>query len=147
MSRPRTRQIEKDVTHVSDDYLGMVKAFPLRPLRTKMEHTAAGAILDRFIGRDDLTPGQQDYLAALVLFVEDYEHEQRAAWMRRQTPLQLLKHLMVENDMNTSDLGYVLGSRGLASEVLNGKRALSKALIARLANRFGVEPGLFLDIN
>ena len=37
------------------------------------------------------------------------------------------------------------GNLGLASEVLNGKRALSKTLIGKLARRFRVEPALFLD--
>ena len=67
--------------------------------------------------------------------------------VRRDTlkPIELLKHLMEENNMNTSELGYVLGSRGLASEVLNGKRGLSKTLIAKLSRRFGVDPVLFLQ--
>ena len=52
---------------------------------------------------------------------------------------------MASNNMNTTDLGYVLGTRGLASEVLNGKRGLSKALMMKLARRFAVAPALFLD--
>jgi antitoxin component HigA of HigAB toxin-antitoxin module len=52
---------------------------------------------------------------------------------------------MEENEMNTSDLGYILGSRGLASEVLSGKRGLSKALIRRLSERFHLDPRLFLE--
>jgi HTH-type transcriptional regulator/antitoxin HigA len=52
---------------------------------------------------------------------------------------------MEENEMSTTDLGYVLGSRGLASEVLNGNRGLSKTLIRKLADKFGVDPGLFIE--
>ena len=33
----------------------------------------------------------------------------------------------------------------IRSEVLNAKRGLSKTMIARLAERFAVEPGLFLE--
>jgi HTH-type transcriptional regulator/antitoxin HigA len=53
---------------------------------------------------------------------------------------------MRENGMNTSDLGAVLGSRGLASEVLNGRRGLSKTLIAKLSRRFHIDPALFLNV-
>jgi HTH-type transcriptional regulator / antitoxin HigA len=81
----------------------------------------------------------------LSRFIEDYERDQKQFQMKRLRPLELLKHLREENEMSTTDLGYVLGSRGLASEVLNGKRGLSKMLIARLAARFGVDPGLFLE--
>jgi HTH-type transcriptional regulator/antitoxin HigA len=104
----------------------------------------AGEILDRLVGREDLAPGQRDYLEALVRFVRDFEELNYRGKLQRLTPVEVLKHLMNENRMNTSDLGAVLGSRGLASEVLNGKRGLSKTLIAKLARRFRVDPTLFL---
>ena len=107
----------------------------------------AQELLDHYVGRDDLTPGQRDYVAALAHFVADYERKTTATHFRRLKPIDLLQHLMRENDMNTSDLGAVLGSRGLASEVLNGKRGLSKTLIAKLARRFNVAPSLFLDVD
>jgi HTH-type transcriptional regulator/antitoxin HigA len=130
---------------VRDDYLKLVKHFPLRPLSSRDELEAAGKILDKYIGRDDLTLGERDYIAGLLRFVEDYEQANLQAELKRLTPLQLLKHLMEENDMSTTDLGYVLGSRGLASEVLNGNRGLSKTLIGKLAAEFKIEPGLFLE--
>jgi HTH-type transcriptional regulator/antitoxin HigA len=133
------------VTPAEDDYLALVKRFPLRPLRSRKELAAAGEILDRYIGRDGLTPGERDYVAALVRFVEDYEQENLLASLKRLTPIEILKHLMEENDMNTTDLGYILGSRGLASEMLSGNRGLSKMLIAKLAARFKVDPGLFIE--
>jgi hypothetical protein len=37
----------------------------------------------------------------------------------------------------------VFGSKGIASEVLSGKRELSKAHIQRLSEKFHVSPGLF----
>src|SRR5690349_5894294 len=107
---------------VTEEYLDLVKEFPLRPLRNEVEHGAAGQILDRLLGRDDLSEGQRDYLAALVRFVEDFEQKKFASQAKGLGPIELLKHLMEENEMSTTDLGYVLGSRGLASEVLNGKR-------------------------
>ncbi len=77
--------------------------------------------------------------------MEDYERDQKFFQMKKLTPVELLKHLMEANDMTTTDLGQVLGSRGLASEVLNGKRGLSKTLISRLSNKFGVNASLFLE--
>lgn len=145
MSRVRTHPISRTRPVVADDYLDLVKQFPLRPIRTKHEKRIAGEILDRFVGREDLTPGQRDYLAALVRFVEDYEQEQLRDWVKAQSPIEMLRHLMEENGMTTTELGHILGSRGLASEVLNGKRQLSKTLIHRLASRFAVDPGVFLS--
>ena len=129
----------------SDDYLELIRMFPIRPITSAREHAAAQAILDRLAGRGDLTKGQLDYLAALVRFVEDYERDRFRLTAKGLTPVELLRYLMEQNDMSTSDLGHVLGSRGLASEVLNGKRGLSKALIRRLSERFRVDPALFLE--
>jgi HTH-type transcriptional regulator/antitoxin HigA len=130
----------------SDDYLELVIVFPLRPLRSKLELNAASAILDHYLGRP-LTPGQRDYVSALVQFVHEYERRITQNRLRKLKPVDLLKHLMRENKMNTTDLGFILGTRGLASEVLNGKRGLSKTLIVKLATRFHVEPSLFFEIS
>lgn len=132
-------------SRATDDYLELVKRFPLRPLSSRKELREAGEIFDHYIGREDLTPGQQDYLAALSVFAEQFERQQALSRLKRLHPLEIVKHLMEENEMSTTDLGYVLGSRGLASEVLNGNRGLSKTLIRKLADKFGVDPGLFLD--
>lgn len=142
-----TRTITATRRHAaaSDDYLELIKEFPIRPITSAKEHAAAQAILDRLVGRDDLSKGQLDYLSALVRFVGDYESDHFRLEMKRLTPIDLLRHLMEEHDMNTADLGRVLGSRGLASEVLSGKRGLSKALMRKLGERFGVEPALFLE--
>lgn len=130
---------------VGDNYLDMVRRFPLRRIRSAAEMKRAGDILDHYVGRDDLTPGKREYVGALVYFVRDYEEQDTRAKLRRVTPVELLKRLMQENRMNTSDLGVILGSRGLASEVLNGKRGPNKTLTAKLARRFRVEPAMFLD--
>jgi len=145
MSSVKIERLRSVGTAVADDYLDLIRRFPLRTIRSKGEFEIAGSILDELVGREHLSVGQTDYLEGLVRFVQDYEATAFRDKLRKMTPVQVLKHLMEENGMNTSDLGTVLGSRGLASEVLNGKRALSKTLIGKLARRFRVEPALFLD--
>jgi HTH-type transcriptional regulator / antitoxin HigA len=56
----------------------------------------------------------------------------------------MLKHLMEANDMTTADLGRLLGNSGLASMILHGKRAISKANAKVLGKRFGLNPGAFI---
>jgi len=129
---------------VADSYLACVRAFPLRPIRTEAEYREALEILGRLASREGLDAGEGDYLAALAHFVGDYERNAVKLKLHALKPLEALRYLMEQNNMTTTDLGYVLGSRGLASEVLNGKRGLSKMMIGRLAERFAVEAGLFL---
>jgi|SRR5688572_9481295 HTH-type transcriptional regulator/antitoxin HigA len=134
----------RKVRPADKDYLALVAELPIRPIKMTAEYAAAQSIMDRLVGRPDLSPGQHDYIAALARFMEDYERLKFPRAWARVSPLEALKFLMEENEMSTTDLGYVVGSRGLASEILNGKRGMSKAVIARLAKRFAVEPSLFL---
>ena len=128
----------------SDSYLKCVRKFALRPLKGDLEYRAALEILGTLASQERLDDGEQDYLSALSQFVGDFEARKYPASLRQMKPLEALKYLMEENDMTTTDLGSVLGSRGLASEVLNGKRGLSKTSIRRLAEKFAVGPGVFL---
>jgi HTH-type transcriptional regulator / antitoxin HigA len=51
---------------------------------------------------------------------------------------------MEEHDLKQADLVGVIGSRGVVSEVVNGKREISKAQAAALARLFHVDVGLFI---
>ena len=132
--------------HVRSDYLHLVCEFPLRPLRTKNDHAAAMKIYSRFAGRQNLSPGENDYIDALTRFIEDYEAKNVRSEILALTPLDALKHLMELHQMNTVDLGYVVGSRGLASEILNGKRGISRLVARKLSEKFAVQPNLFFRI-
>jgi len=59
-----------------------------------------------------------------------------AAHRRAQT-------FMDAHNMTISALGKLIGSKGVASEILSGKRGLSKSHMTILAKHFGVEPGSF----
>jgi HTH-type transcriptional regulator/antitoxin HigA len=56
---------------------------------------------------------------------------------------EILRALMEEHGLSQSNLPEV-GSQGVVSEILSGKRDLNVHQIARLAARFGVSPGVFL---
>ena len=55
-----------------------------------------------------------------------------------------LRSLMEERGLRQRDLLEVFGSRGIASEVVSGKRAISKAQARKLAEPFHVPADLFL---
>jgi len=132
---------------VREDYLKLVREFPLRPLRGKADHAGAMQMYARFAGREDLTPGENDYVDALALFIGEYEEREHRIEMMRMSPLRVLEYLLEENGMSTTDLGEVVGSRGLASEIRNGKRGLSRVVIQKLVNRFHVGAELFFRVD
>lgn len=55
-----------------------------------------------------------------------------------------LRSLMEERGLRQRDLLGVFGSRGIASEVVSGKRAVSKTQAKKIAELFHVPADLFL---
>jgi HTH-type transcriptional regulator / antitoxin HigA len=56
----------------------------------------------------------------------------------------MISHLMEARGLTPKDLWPMFGSKGVASEVLNGKRAVSKAQAKKLAEFFHVSPAVFI---
>ena len=126
-------------------YLKLVRDFPLRRIRSKRDLATAMKIAGHLATYDEgtLPSGEQDYLDALTVFIEEYDRRHPIE-MPEITPLAMLKHLMEEHDMSISDLGRVIGSQSNASLVLSGKREISKRVMRLLSQHFGVEPAVFV---
>lgn len=59
-------------------------------------------------------------------------------------PLDCLKHLMEEHRLRQRDLVQIgVGSRGVVSELLSGKRDFTKRQIAILSDYFSCSPAVF----
>ncbi len=126
-------------------YLDLVRKFPLRPIRSKRELDQAMKIAGHLAIYEEgtLPRGEQDYLDALTMFIE--EHQRRNPTKPTNvTPLVMLKHLMEEREMNVTDLGRIIGTQANASLILSGKRAISKRVMRLLGDHFGVAPSVFL---
>jgi antitoxin component HigA of HigAB toxin-antitoxin module len=136
----------KKTAPVEDDYFDLIREFPLRSLRTEKDYEAAGAILNRLLMQQaPRSEGERRYLEALVELSVAYEARAHRLKFEKPTAAQTVKYLMAQSGMNTEALGKVLGSQTAASLFLTGKRPLSKANIFKLAERFKVEPGIFLE--
>ena len=144
MSKTLTRK--SPIRPVSDRYFALVKRFPLRPIRNDREFDAAVEVMNKLAVYDEgtLESGEQDYLDAIVLFVEAYDKEHVHIDTSDVTPLELLKFAMENRGMNVSDLAKVIGSQPLASMILAGKREISRDKSKLLAAHFGLQPGAFI---
>lgn len=118
---------------------------PLRPIRDAVDYDNAVEVLDRLAVLDHRTADQEDYLETLATLVGKYDEETYAADLSRLSPLSSLQYLMEHHGMNGSQLGQLLGSnRSLGGKILRGERQLSKTHVRILAERFKVNPALFL---
>ncbi len=122
-------------------YMRLVRKFPLVPIRNEQQLDAALEIIDELLDRSDLTAEESDYFSILTDQVRHFE--QRAYPALDLPPVELLKYLMEINRLKASDLAPLFGSKSVLSEVLNGKRQLSKAHIANLSEHFGLSPAVF----
>ena len=112
-------------------------------IRTEDENERLIAELEELDRRhDELTPEEREYAELLTVLVEAYEEANYP--LEGSTPDTRLRSLMAENGVRQRDLLDIFGSRGIASEVVSGKRAISKAQAKKLAARFHVAADLFL---
>ena len=91
---------------------------------------------------DDLTPEEERLLDLLSALVERYEDETED--FPASPPHRVLRFLMEQNDLQQADLVKIFGSSGRVSEVVNGKRGISKAQAKALGEFFKVSPELFI---
>ncbi len=125
------------------DYRRLRAMAPLGTLRTKKEYERAVEMLDAIldeIGEDEKHP-MAELADAISIFVEKYEDEHVP--IPAAKPAAVLKFLMREHGLRQSGLPEI-GSQGVVSEVLVGKRELNTRQIKRLAKRFGVSPAVFI---
>ncbi|EIE03409.1 helix-turn-helix domain-containing protein [Leptospira licerasiae] len=73
--------------------------------------------------------------------VEEYEKDNFASI--DADPVEVLKYLMEENGFTQKDM-VELGSQGVVSEILNGKRELNIRQIKALGKKFKVSPAVFI---
>jgi HTH-type transcriptional regulator / antitoxin HigA len=100
-------------------------------------------ILDELI--DEIGNSENHKLASLMeiigLLIEKYEDEHHQ--IPKISGVDVLKELMIDKNLKQSDLSE-LGSQGVVSEILNGKRELNIRQIKTLAEKFSVSPSVFI---
>ena len=117
---------------------------PISPIKSKKQHEALLALLDSLhnvVGERRSHP-----LAGLVYVVatliEDYESE--TFCVPDAKPRDVLRLLMDQHGLKQSDLRKEIGSQGVVSEILRGKREINVRQAKALAKRFRVLPMAFI---
>jgi HTH-type transcriptional regulator / antitoxin HigA len=116
---------------------------PLLSLRNEQEYDQAVERLNRLldeVGTDEQHP-LYTLLDTLGTLIHAYEEEHHP--IPECSGVDVLRFLMEEHDLTQSDLPEI-GSQGVVSEILRGKRELNVRQIRALAKRFHVSPGVFL---
>jgi HTH-type transcriptional regulator / antitoxin HigA len=111
-------------------------------IHTDREHRRYLERVERLLSLKKRSAAQDRFLELLSVLIERYEEEHDR--VESPEPLAALKELMAANGISQAAFGRLLGSSGIASEILAGKRALSKAHIRKLAELFNVSTDVFV---
>jgi HTH-type transcriptional regulator/antitoxin HigA len=118
------------------------KALP-KVIETKKEFDHFIEVMESLSFADHkLTPEEEALHALLGALIQEYDD--RVCPLPYMEPRKMLQFLMEQRDLRQVDLVPVFGSRSVASNVINGKRELSKTHIRKLAAFFHVSPEAFL---
>jgi HTH-type transcriptional regulator/antitoxin HigA len=125
-------------------YYKLVHAFPLRPIRSSEELNEAVAVLDALIDRAPLLAEERDYMRVLGRLVKEYE--EKTMPMRPSTDAEMLQFLMETNNLNQSQMAAAMSiPASTVSEILKGRRFLTRTHIGRLTARFRISSEAFFD--
>jgi HTH-type transcriptional regulator / antitoxin HigA len=116
---------------------------PLLTIHNEREYDAAverlNELLDE-VGADERHPlySLLDTLGTLLHAYEEMHHP-----IPDSSGVDMLRYFMAEHELTQSNLPEI-GSQGVVSEVLNGRRELNIRQVRALARRFHVSPAVFV---
>ena len=110
---------------------------------SEKDYQALVKTLDNLI---DEVGNKQNHKLAPVMetignLIENYEAQKYK--INYSSPIEALKYLMQEHGLKQSDLKEI-GSQGVVSEILTGKRTLNIEQVKKISNKFHVSPLVFI---
>jgi len=116
-----------------------------RVITSEEEHERATAIVESLMekGERNMSAEEDALLDLLTNLIRDYE---ASAYPSRPKckPHEMVAFLLEQRGLKPSDLWIVLGSKSRVSEILAGKRAISKEQAKKLAAFFHVGVAVFI---
>ena len=114
----------------------------VKPIRSKKDHAAALAEVERLWGAKSGTP-DGDRLDVLATLIDAYEATHYP--MDPPDPIEAIKFRMEQQGLTRKDLEPLIGTRTRVAEVLNGKRSLSIGMIRRLHRKLGISAEVLIQ--
>ena len=101
-------------------------------IRTNQENDRCIAKLETLLNRGKLSSEEKELADLLTVLIESYE--ERYQIQPASSPAERVRHFMEAQDLKPADMLGIFGTKSVVSEVLSGKRELSKAHIRALAS-------------
>ena len=148
MLEEKLKPFEYPVNHPFAKWLHL--HFPPRPIANKKMYDHYHKALNILMGElevSNLTKAIRttilEYIKSVTPFLEEYEKKEFP--LKSVSPEEVLSFLMEENNLSQYDLASEFGGQPVVSDVLNGKRKMTRENIERLSKRFGISPATFFS--
>ena len=126
---------------IPDTYFRLVTEFPLVSIKSEKQFRAAQAMIDRLLVKGKLDSGEEAYLEALSDLLAAYEDVHYP--IAPANDAEMLKFLMDAKGVDKVALQRQTGVPGpTITEILAGKKALSRSLVQILSDYFQVNPSV-----
>ena len=128
----------------SKKYARLANRIVVRAIETEAEYDHMVAAVEHLMdkGEDRLSPEESALLETIAILIQAYDDRHHS--LPPLAPNEMLAYLMEASGRTAKDLLPVLGTRGRVSEVLSGKRSISKEQAKKLAALFKVGVDLFI---
>jgi len=134
--------MRRGANQASPTYLKWIKAFPLASIRDDKHLEQATQVLHALLARPSLDAGEEQYLDALTDLVEVYESHHVP--LATHGDAAVLAYLLELKGISQATVAEATGiQKSTISEVLSGKRLLTRQHIATLASYFGIGQQVF----
>ncbi|MFI4941054.1 MAG: type II toxin-antitoxin system HigA family antitoxin [Burkholderiales bacterium] len=131
------------VAEITARFQALTSFVPLHAIRTKRDYDKAVSTLNQLFdaGAADEKSPLADLVNTLGALIDDYEEEHHPA--KDVSSVAMIRFLMEQHDLTQSDLPGI-GTQGVVSEILRGKRELNVRQIRALCERFHVPSSVFI---
>src|SRR6266851_4565402 len=121
-------------------YAQLLKEALPRVVHTEDENDRLLAEIEKLLakGEGNLSLEEEELLELLTQLVEAFER--RTYPRKKASPAELVSFLLEQRGLTASDLWPVLGSKGRVSDLINGRRQVSKEQAKKLGDFFHVSP-------
>lgn len=127
----------------SDRRYGQLLADTLPKVITdETEYDRIAKIIEPLFFSQDLKPEEGMLLDLLIQLTKQYDEQHNS--IPNTQPHLLLQHLIEARGIRQAELVGLVGSSGVVSEIVNGKRAISKAQAKKLGEYFNIPPCVFI---
>jgi HTH-type transcriptional regulator / antitoxin HigA len=130
-------------TFNSTAYIDLLSKMIPSIIETESEYQRLLALTESLHFNKNRTLEEKKIYKLLVTLIEIYESQQYS--IPASTPQEILQHIMESSGLRQTEIAEIIGaSSGVVSQIVNGKRAISKAQAKALGQQFKVSPSLFI---